>query len=234
MPYSYFSEPRPRRLEIIVLGLLTAALVGLAFLAQWRITAQDESDQGQSSSTLAGQQGFRDDLLTGHPDERLGRCLEVYAAQWQPLKTAAASMAQWEVHIGAMNKLVVGAITLRQATQFWNRTRVGAWTRLAAFADADRQFGQRTARCPMPLDADEIGEELLGCTTAVAARNRILHSAHGALDTWRMHVRHMELLRNGEMTPQRATELWLQSWRQGQAEVDHYRAAARAARGLRC
>jgi len=237
MRFSYFSEERPRRLEIIVIALLMVALIGLAFLAQWRITAQDDSDQPPSESTLS-QQGFPYDvnnhLVTAQPDERLGRCLEVYAAQQQPLETAAASMSQWEVHIGAMNKLVDGAITLTQATQFWNQTRVGARTRLAEFAAADRRFDQRTARCPMPLASEQVDGQVRRCATAIDARFRVLHSARVGLDTWRMHVRHMEMLRSGEMTPARATELWLQSWRQGQTEVDDYRAAARAARGLSC
>jgi hypothetical protein len=38
-------------------------------------------------------------------------------AQIRPLRTAEASLAQWEIHIGAMNKLVTGAITLEQASE---------------------------------------------------------------------------------------------------------------------
>jgi hypothetical protein len=44
----------------------------------------------------------------------------------------------------------------------------------------------------------------------------------------------MDMLRQGKMTPQQATELWLQSWRQGMREVKAYRAAARAAKEVTC
>jgi hypothetical protein len=44
----------------------------------------------------------------------------------------------------------------------------------------------------------------------------------------------MEMLRQGEMTAQEATSLWLQSWRQGNDEVRAYRAARRAAGGKSC
>ena len=68
----------------------------------------------------------------------------------------------------------------------------------------------------------------------MAARDRTLHRATVALRTWETHVHHMEMLRDGEMTPQQATELWLQSWRAGDREVQAYREAARAGRGLTC
>jgi hypothetical protein len=68
----------------------------------------------------------------------------------------------------------------------------------------------------------------------VAARNQILQRAVVSLKTWQGHVRHMEMLRRGEMTPEEATTLWLQSWKQGNEEVQSYRAAARAAHGETC
>lgn len=159
----------------------------------------------------------------------LERCQEVYDAQTDGLEAATESLDQWEVHIGAMNKLVTGAITLQQANQFWNQTRVGAAHRLDRFDAAYREFGQRTARCPEQALSEESGAELRPCVEAVAARNRALRRASVALETWRMHVHHMEMLRAGQMTPAQATRLWLRSWRQGDREVKAYRAAARDA-----
>ena len=49
-----------------------------------------------------------------------------------------------------------------------------------------------------------------------------------------MHVMHMEMLRNGQMSAQRAQTLWLHSWHEGQREVTQYSAATKAMRGKRC
>ena len=171
----------------------------------------------------------------GESTIELARCREVFEAQSAPLRAAAASLDQWEVHIGAMNKLVTGAITLKQATQFWNQTRVGASTKLQSFAAARERFQQRSARCPAPSNSGTaIPPERRACYRAVAARNQTLRLAIVSLETWQQHVHHMEMLRRGEMTAQDATRLWLQSWRTGNDQVRAYRAAARAANGKTC
>ena len=134
-----------------------------------------------------------------------------------------------------MNKLVVGAITLKQATQFWNQTRVGASAKLKSFAAAREPFQQRSARCPTPSSSETaISPQRRACSRAVAARNQTLRLAVVSLGTWQEHVHHMEMLRRGEMTPQEATRLWLQTWQNGNDQVGAYRAAARAAKGKAC
>ena len=159
----------------------------------------------------------------------LDRCRGVYAAQRRPLRAAAVGMEQWQVHIAAMNKLVLGVITLPQANQFWNQTRVGARDHLHAFTAALERFGQGAVRCPQ-LGSEASGRGLKSCQRAVAARNGVLNAAKLALGTWALHVRHMEMLRSGMMSPARATQLWLQAWHAGQQEVDRYRSAAQEAR----
>jgi hypothetical protein len=159
----------------------------------------------------------------------------VYKAQSATLQAAAASLGQWEIHIGAMNKLVTGAITLDQAKQFWNQTRVGASSKLKRFHSALQRFQHRSARCPGPTGSGErVSSDQRDCHRAVAARNQTLRRAIVSLKTWQGHVLHMEMLRRGEMTPQEATTLWLRSWKQGNEEVHSYRAAARAAKGKTC
>jgi hypothetical protein len=165
----------------------------------------------------------------------LARCQEVFKAQNAPLLAAAASLDQWEVHIGAMNKLVTGAITLKQATQFWNQTRVGAATKLKSFAAAREEFRHRSARCPAPRSSEAgVVPERRACYRAVAARHQTLRLATVSLATWQLHVHHMEMLRRGEMSAQEATRLWLQNWHDGNDELRAYRAAARAAQGRTC
>jgi hypothetical protein len=161
-------------------------------------------------------------------------CRQVFGTQQQLLQEAAASMDQWEVHVGAMNKLVVGAITLPQATQFWNQTRVGAMAHLDSFTTDDGQYQQRTTRCPPPAGPRPSGDDLDACERGVAERGRVLKVARVALATWQMHVMHMEMLREGKLTPARATQLWLQSWREGQQQIDRYRTALGAAHQANC
>ena len=230
-------KPRPGRYAMLIIGLLVGAVVvGVAWLGVSLLGPEESGTQARGATSSPSQPPPSSATSTTDApvaDSPLSTCIQVYSGQQAPLQAAGPSMSQWEVHIGAMNKLVVGALTLKQATEFWNQTRMGAQARLDAFAAALRQFDNRTVRCPTAVGAQE-PQELRSCSVAVAARGRTLHAARVALDIWRGHVRHMEMLRTGEMTPQRAVELWLRSWHQGQAAVERYRAAAHGANGLRC
>jgi hypothetical protein len=214
-----------------------ALVVGVIWLSIWQLDGADPapahdvagaSAANQLTSALSGQPSSGPDTVP------LQRCQEVYDAQTAPLAAAKPSIEQWEVHIGAMNKLVVGQLTLKQATQFWNQTRVGAQRRLNHFADDRHAFGERTARCPRPQKGVKHSAELMKCYRAVAARHRALQRGTVALDTWQMHVHHMEMLRMGKMSPQEATQLWLQNWHQGNREVRAYRQAVRQTKGKDC
>jgi hypothetical protein len=219
---------------MFLVGSLAGALVVVLI---WAAQVWLSSDDGatDSSATVAPDAAALFEPSSESPaTTRLDRCHEVYDAQSGALTAAANSLGQWEVHIGAMNKLVTGAITLEQAQQFWDQTRVGAALKLQRFAAADRHFGRRTARCPEPVGSAAASQDLRSCAEAVADRNRTLRLAAVALETWRMHVHHMEMLRDGEMSAQEATQLWLQSWHQGNRQVMAYRAAARTADGKTC
>jgi len=164
----------------------------------------------------------------------LSACRKVLQAQTPPLRAAAVAMGQWQVHIGAMNQLVLGAISLHQATQFWNQTRVGAHAHLHAFRAAVAPLNQPSALCPAPPRSAASTGKLVRCERAVATRFDVVRAAEVALGTWRMHVMHMEMLREGKMTPQQAETLWLQSWHEGQQELTRYRAAVKTSRGPNC
>jgi hypothetical protein len=232
MSFSYEYGPASR-LAVLLLGALVGGLVvGLIWVVQaWR-----GSDAAESARTVAATEGSAP-LKPGAGRAAttwLGRCREVYDAQGAVLETGADALDQWEVHIGAMNKLVTGAITLEQAQQFWDQTRVGAAQNLAKFAKAERRYHRRTARCPAPARSEEVSHELRSCVDAVVARRRTLHLSSVALATWRMHVHHMEMLRSGEMSAEEATRLWLESWHRGVRQVTAYHAAARDADGTTC
>src|SRR5262245_60313507 len=56
---------------------------------------------------------------TDAASSRTDRCIEAQVLLALTIQQARPAMAQWELHIGAMNKLVVGAISLQQASEFW-------------------------------------------------------------------------------------------------------------------
>jgi hypothetical protein len=231
---SYWYEPDPddRRIVMLLVGAVVGALViGTVWLGQWWFSSR-EAEPSQNGAVGARQESGSG--ASGEVPSQLERCRDVYDAQRDPLRTAAASLTQWEVHIGAMNKLVVGAITLEQAWQFWNRTRAGAWTKLGRFDTARRRYEQRVFRCPAPNRPAEATADLVNCHRAVSARSRRVRLATVALETWRQHVHHMDMLRSGEMAPEEAIRLWLQNWRQGDREVKAFRASGQAVGGRTC
>ena len=104
-------------------GAIAGALaVAIAWWGASLVSPEPSKEQPPAQRDTASLAGSRsgDRALSGDGAETpyLARCREVFAAQRRPLGTAADSLSQWEVHIGAMNKLVTGAITLPQATQF--------------------------------------------------------------------------------------------------------------------
>jgi hypothetical protein len=216
----------PRWPMLVASAAVGALVVGLIWFVQARMT---EEELGEPPSGSAGTGAREEDP---EPD-RLARCQEVFRAQTEPLRAAEKSLAQWEVHVGAMNKLVTGAITLKQATEFWDETRISAADLLKRHASAVEEFGQRTARCPRTVPGTTTAA-VAQCTATVTARGTALYEASVAEATWREHVHHMEMLRNGEMSPDDATQLWLMSWRQGVRELRAYHNAARAAVAPTC
>jgi hypothetical protein len=229
MGYWDQSDEGPRWPTLVAGAVVGALLVGLIWFVQaW--TTRGELDEPATSS--AGEVGPRQ-TDPERPPDRLSRCEEVFEAQTEPLKTAEASLAQWEIHIGAMNKLVTGAITLAQANQFWEETRISAHELVHHHASAVQKYDHRTARCPRTKPG-AMPEAEARCVKAVAERGLALYRASVAEATWWEHVHHMEMLRDGHMSPDEATRLWLMSWRQGARELRAYRNAASAAQGQTC
>ncbi len=222
---------------VLLAGVVAGAVVvGLAWWGTWWWSPDDPAgaDRAVVHSGHATEGLALETTGASEATSELALCQSVYDEQGAPLRAAADSLGQWEVHVGAMNKLVTGEITLDQATQFWNRTRVGAHAKLHAFATARGDYARRIFRCPSPHQEAGAKTELDTCHHAVTARGRVLRLATLALVRWEEHVHHMDMLRSGEMTPEQATELWLQNWRAGDREIRAYQAAARTAKGLRC
>jgi hypothetical protein len=64
----------------------------------------------------------------------------------------------------------------------------------------------------------------------VAVQVRVLRTARISVDMWEHHVHQMDMLRLGELTPERATRLWLKMWQTGQRDLADYREAVRRER----
>ena len=210
-----------------VTGLLVGALM---VVLVWGL-ASAMSSTGPTPTERGPAAPVHDTSRQHRGDPRSG-CMRVFEAQIRPLRAANASLDQWRVHVGAMNRLVAGEITLGQATAFWNRTRVGAKRRLALYDAAVRSLSKVGASCPRNNAAGANGQ--MPCVEAVNARAAELRTASVALGTWRRHVRDMDMLRMGRMTPSHATQMWLRNWQKGVAEIDDYTHAVRAASVTHC
>jgi len=249
------SDRGPGRFNNTLYGMFIGALV-VALVWMVSVGLRGSGDPSSTKGSIASDSGPRAQLAnagsatptaSGSPTSAAGAqdkqalraavlhdCRTVYRTQTPPLVDAAAAMAQWQVHIGAMNQLVLGVISLQQATQFWNQTRVGAHAHLHAFRVAVAPLEQPSAQCPPPPRSAAPTGMVVRCEKAVAARADVLRASQVALGTWRMHVMHMEMLREGKLTPQQAETLWLQSWHEGQQQVTRYRAAVQASHKWRC
>lgn len=213
------------------------AVIGVMLVLLWLAVVPDSGDSPDGAD-LSNAPGLAQDVdPTGEttaagapPQDRLERCLEAVRAVREPLRAARPALDQWEVHVGAMNKLVTGAITLQQATEFWEQTRVGAQRHVVRFQDAWSSFRRHGVDCVTPDLMAPATPALRPCAQRVAAELAALQAARTSIRTWAAHVRHMEMLRTGMMSPQRATAMWLTMWHRGQQELDAYHHAARAAR----
>jgi hypothetical protein len=130
-----------------------------------------------------------------------------------------------------MNKLVTGAISLQQATAFWNSTRQGAQEHIADFDAATGVVRRRGLDCPGPaMVGTRAPAELRACSRHVYAMRNELDIAQAAIMTWHHHVLDMERLRAGTLSPTKATAMWLSMWQRGQQQINDYEAAAQQTR----
>jgi hypothetical protein len=161
----------------------------------------------------------------------LERCRKADSRVLPAIRAAGPAISQWEVHVGAMNKLVVGAISLQQATDFWNQTRLDARSNLKVFRAAARKAEAQRVRCKAPdHGADDVSAQLRSCAKRVAAERRALDVAKTAIATWGHHVMAMDMLRMGKLSPTKATQMWLASWKEGVRQLQAYHGAIRSAR----
>jgi hypothetical protein len=225
------SEPDRRRwLPAFILGAVGGVVaLGLVW-ATAAIVVDTDPDSGQAApssatSTATTSAEPSQQAAVARPPTQRDRCREVDAELTGQLQAAAPALDQWEVHVGAMNKLVTGEITRKQAGAFWSQSKVDAKRNLARFDSAARQASSADADCPAPASVAQASTGLRSCATHVAQQRRALEAATIALRTWKAHMRDMAMEDMGHLSSSAATERWLANWQRGIRELRAYRAA---------
>jgi hypothetical protein len=238
-------DPWKLRFWMFLAGLAAGALiVGVVWGVQSMYGSGDESStDGSARPRSAGQSADQESTpktenktenKTQNTVTRREECRDLLQSQARLLRTGERPLAQWEVHIGAMNQLVAGAISVEQARAFWDETRVGAQRNLARYESARQRLEPAERGCRPRAGHVHHGQGVGKCRAAVTARTRAVQALDTTLATWREHVRHMEMLRTGRMSAEHAGQLWLASWETGNQQVRDYHAALRASRHARC
>ncbi|MGH3452978.1 MAG: tyrosine-protein kinase family protein [Nocardioidaceae bacterium] len=213
--------------------IATALAVAMVLSTVWWLSYDDSSDARNGAvqnpdASLAATASAPEDAV----EAAMAECRSQRKAQSEPLRTAESSLNQWQVHVDAMNQLVAGEITLDQANAFWERSRVRAARKIDRFHSADDAYtaGQYDCRPPPAASNAEVAV-LAACQHSIAERDSVLRAARVAIGTWHHHVMDMNQMRAGDLSPARAVQLWNNSWQDGMAELDKYRALLREADG---
>ena len=219
---------------LLAATFLVGTVLGLLGVIIWvSVIAGDDDAPRQASSsesvTVESEPSHGPGSKPPQPvvDTRTERCSEAAAALEVPLDAARPALRQWDVHVEAMNQLVVGEITLQQATRFWDETRLGAQRNVARFREAWTSLERTGVDCPGPTLLGPAPAAVRSCSRLVEAELGVARAAKTSIDTWDRHVQHMDMLRLGSLSPEEATEMWLTMWRRGVRDLDTYRAAAR-------
>lgn len=233
----------PTSILAMVAGLLVGLGLGAIAVLAWGdrdgaadpapVTDQSTVAQGSGADTEAEGPPEPTDPATGVAGpSTMDRCADAAHRLQAPLEAAGPALEQWEVHIEAMNQLVVGEITLQQASDFWDRTRIGAQQRVDRFEAAWAAVRRQGVDCPSPLLVAWSDDAARPCARQVSGEIRVLDAARTSIRMWARHIRHMDLLRLGELSPSRATAMWLSMWKRGDQQLQDYRAAEEEQEGL--
>ena len=252
-------SPGPRLAEVALVGtFLLGVVTSLVLVLTWGLLSGDDAPVPAQAGVARGGDVLDSDTLDGGSldggvsatpspgdpsssttpegsdpaDSRLSRCVDAERTLSQALDAAGPALEQWQVHVAAMNQLVVGEITLQQATDFWNRTRVGAQHKVDGFRATMQDLRRGGVDCAAPdlLAPDE--RDLRACARRVGAELAVLRAARTSVDTWSRHIEDMDMLRMGDLSPEEATRMWLSMWHQGVRDLEAYRAARQRAHAI--
>ena len=229
-------EDSSARLSLAALGTGFLAVAAMVLVLTWAGPSDGGEDPGPGAGAAvaapsAPTESAATPVARTGANTRLTRCIEAERMLQGPLDAARPALDQWAVHVDAMDRLVAGEITRRQAVRSWKRSRHGVQRKVEAFRTAETVLRQgHGVDCPRPDLLAPGSRALPGCARQVALDVRVLRTARESVEMWEHHVHQMDMLRRGELTPQRATRMWLRMWRRGQRDLADYREAVRRAR----
>jgi hypothetical protein len=209
-------------LPALLLAVLIASAAAGAGFVGWTLRDDERAGSPTPPTTSLGVPVVPDEsgqTLPSRSDNRLEACRAVFAQELQAQLAADTSMAQWQLHIDAMNQLVAGKISLAEATAYWRSTRKGAIHRVHRFRKLDGLLVGSDHAC---TDVGTKDSRVTACVQATRAVSRSLDAARTATRTWRHHIREMEMLRRGDISPTRALTRWVAMWQSGQDQVERY------------
>lgn len=175
-------------------------------------------------------------LLSSEVDQAFTECRRSWLMLQGVLTTMEPTMHQWEMHIEAMNRLVGGQISLTQAQNYWNQTRIAARHHYDLFARADERLRSRRAPCAVPSVQKTQAETaaLISCDRAVTAALATLAAARTTLATWDRHITEMNMLRDGTLSPAAAQRKWIKVWRTGDENLQLFHQRKERSDALAC
>lgn len=229
-------EESTARLSVAALGTGFLAVAAMVLVLMWAGPSDGGDDPGPGGGVSvavasAPTESAATPVSRTGANTRLARCVEAARMLQGPLDAARPALDQWAVHVHAMDRLVAGDITRRQAVRSWKRSRQGVQRRVEAFRAAETGLREgHGVDCPRPDLLAPGSRALPACARQVALEVRVLRTARVSIAMWEHHVHQMDMLRHGDLTPRRAARLWLRMWRSGQRDLADYREAVRGAR----
>jgi hypothetical protein len=225
-PLIHDPAPLRRVWTMVLLGSVVVLALAAGVLGVLRATGITGDETGPASRPHGSSSSPAASPTASSPDDReaLEDCRNQWSLQHEVLTSAGPAMRQWAKHITAMNQLVSGRITLADAQAYWARTRVGAARNVHRFEAADEEVSS-SAGSPCMVASPPAGASaaLAGCLDAVDAGSTALESARTTMATWHHHIRDMERLRTGKLSPAMAQQMWLRTWKQGDRELHTFR-----------
>lgn len=223
------SHGRHRRsgLRAAPVAVLAVAAAGLVVVLVAMLQPPDER------ATTSGTPTRSEAATAGNVDATVATtCRDAVALAERDMQAADRAMVQWRRHITAMTDLVEGRITLAQATQFWDATRIAGKRTVAQWQQADAEFRHGSRGC---LQSRAAGAgQAASCQVRTSAAAVLLATERASLRDWRRHIRQMESLRAGRITPAHALHLWNAMYQRGLAglrQVDEAHKAFREVPG---
>jgi hypothetical protein len=229
-------------LLVVVATAAAVALVATVAVVAWHLGSDTDTAGTRSGALPRSGVPASSALSSGNPDSKASSraqagaemragCETAWARLTQVGLAADASLDQWRLHIDAMNQLVSGQITLEQASEYWNQTRIGSQHKLKAFRRLDAELRHSRGHCPTHRARGTRAEE---CARAVRDYRDALANARPAVATWARHIRDMDRLRAGKMSVDDAVAMWQMMWRKGERELARYDRSSRVAMSVDC